>query len=236
MTRLRRRGARDERLAPWMAAAVILGGWGIAARLIAPDPAPPPAASSTVMPPPAVEPTVESDAVAISETREVDDDVAATETVADDPDASGNLALLRARNLQIPVAGVDRRALASSFGDARGSSRVHEALDILAPRGTPVVATEAGTIVKLFQSVRGGTTIYQFDPTGAFCYYYAHLDSYAPGLVQGDTVERGQTIGYVGTTGNAPPQTPHLHFAIFRLGPERHWWEGVAIDPYQVLR
>jgi murein DD-endopeptidase MepM/ murein hydrolase activator NlpD len=126
--------------------------------------------------------------------------------------------------------------LISSFSDARGSSRVHEALDILSPRGTPVVAAEAGTIVKLFESARGGTTIYQFDPSGSFCYYYAHLDSYAPGLREGATVERGQTIGYVGTTGNAPPQTPHLHFAIFRLGPERHWWEGVPIDPYLVLK
>ena len=82
----------------------------------------------------------------------------------------------------------------------------------------------------------GGTTIYQFDLTGAFCYYYAHLDAYEPGLAEGDTVERGEIIGYVGTTGNAPPATPHLHFAITRLGPERQWWEGVAIDPYLVLR
>ena len=84
--------------------------------------------------------------------------------------------------------------------------------------------------------MRGGTTIYQFDPTGSFCYYYAHLDAYEPGLGEGDTVERGETIGYVGTTGNAPPGTPHLHFAIFRLGPERQWWEGVPIDPYLVLQ
>ena len=105
----------------------------------------------------------------------------------------------------------------------------------MAPRGTPVVAADHGTIVKLFQSKRGGTTIYQFDPSGTFCYYYAHLDGYVPGLAQGDAVERGQTIGYVGSTGNASPGAPHLHFAIFRLGPEQRWWEGEPLDPYRIL-
>jgi murein DD-endopeptidase MepM/ murein hydrolase activator NlpD len=160
----------------------------------------------------------------------------ATRPVPADPVTSSDVEALRERNLLVPVAGVERTALVPSFRDARGSSRVHEALDVLAPRGTPVVAVEAGTIVKLFHSVRGGTTIYQFDPTGAFCYYYAHLDAYDPGLKEGKTVERGETIGYVGTTGNAPPGTPHLHFAVFRLGPERQWWEGVPIDPYLVLK
>jgi murein DD-endopeptidase MepM/ murein hydrolase activator NlpD len=237
MTRLRRRGARDEVLAPWLAAAVILGGWGLAARFVAPAPATDPATA----PPEAVEPasiaSTDVDAVAAtSDVRDVHGDVAPLDPVTVDPATSGDVEILRARDLLVPVAGVDRSALTSSFSDARGSSRVHEALDILSPRGTPVVAAEAGTIVKLFESVRGGTTIYQFDPSGSFCYYYAHLDAYAPGLREGATVERGQAIGYVGTTGNAPPETPHLHFAIFRLGPERHWWEGVPIDPYLVLK
>jgi murein DD-endopeptidase MepM/ murein hydrolase activator NlpD len=246
-----RRRARDEVLAPWVAAAVILGGWGLAARFIAPEiPVPPPRAPgagvvetaspsdrpdtplhAVMSPPPETGPAAHA-----STGDEASSSVPATRPVPADPVTSLDIAALRERNLLVPVAGVERTALASSFSDARGSTRVHEALDVLAPRGTPVVAVEAGTIVKLFRSVRGGTTIYQFDPTGAFCYYYAHLDSYEPGLKEGKTVERGETIGYVGTTGNAPPGTPHLHFAILRLGPERQWWEGEPIDPYLVLR
>jgi peptidoglycan hydrolase-like protein with peptidoglycan-binding domain len=103
------------------------------------------------------------------------------------------------------------------------------------PRATPVVAVADGIIQKLFLSKPGGITIYEFGPVGVFCYYYAHLDRYAAGLAEGMPVKRGDTIGYVGTTGNAPPETPHLHFAIFRLGPEKHWWQGMAIDPYPVL-
>jgi murein DD-endopeptidase MepM/ murein hydrolase activator NlpD len=241
-TRLHRRRARDEMLAPWIAAAVILGGWGLAARFIAPErvPAPaafPPAAIAEPSPPPiTAEPNPPAKVENPAPPAHASLDAPTPAPAASDPDVSRDVAALRERNLLIPVAGVDRAALVSSFSDARGSSRVHEALDVLAPRGTPVVAVETGTIVKLFRSVRGGTTIYQFDPSGAYCYYYAHLDRYESGLGEGDTVERGQIIGYVGTTGNAPPGTPHLHFAIFRLGPERQWWEGVPIDPYLVLR
>ena len=99
-----------------------------------------------------------------------------------------------------------------------------------------MLAVEDGTIAKLFTSVRGGLTIYQFDPTQTYAYYYAHLDGYAPGLRDESVVQRGQVIGYVGTTGNAPANTPHLHFTIFKLGPDRRWWEGTAIDPYLVFR
>jgi murein DD-endopeptidase MepM/ murein hydrolase activator NlpD len=109
-------------------------------------------------------------------------------------------------------------------------------MDILAPRGTPVLASVSGRVVKLFTSAAGGLTIYQFDEDERYCYYYAHLDSYAPDLTEGQTVSRGQVIGYVGTTGNAPPGTPHLHFAIFRLGPEKKWWEGEPLDPITFLR
>jgi len=112
----------------------------------------------------------------------------------------------------------------------------HEALDIAAPRGTPVRAVDDGRIAKLFRSVPGGITVYQFDPSARFAYYYAHLDRYADDLREGATVRAGDVIGYVGTTGNAPPDAPHLHFAIFRLGPERQWWRGTAINPYPVLR
>jgi murein DD-endopeptidase MepM/ murein hydrolase activator NlpD len=140
------------------------------------------------------------------------------------------------RDLVIPVEGVGPGQLVRSFDDARGSSRKHEAIDILAPMGTPVRAVENGTVARLFNSKAGGITIYQFDPTERFCYYYAHLQRYADGLRENDTVRRGQVIGYVGVSGNAPKDTPHLHFAVFRLTTEKRWWEGTPIDPYEVLR
>jgi murein DD-endopeptidase MepM/ murein hydrolase activator NlpD len=106
----------------------------------------------------------------------------------------------------------------------------------MAPRRTPVVAAQNGRIEKLFTSKAGGLTIYQFDPSETFSYYYAHLDGYAPGLHEGQTVQRGEVLAYVGSTGNASADAPHLHFAIFRLTPERRWWKGEPINPYPVLR
>lgn len=143
---------------------------------------------------------------------------------------------LASRELTVPVQGVEPDKLVRSYHDARSGGREHEALDILAPRGTAIIAVEDGRIAKLFTSVRGGLTIYLFDPSGAYCYYYAHLDQYADRLHDGQDVVRGEVIGYVGTTGNAPPNTPHLHFAVFKLGPEKHWWQGTAIDPYLIWR
>jgi murein DD-endopeptidase MepM/ murein hydrolase activator NlpD len=140
------------------------------------------------------------------------------------------------RRLEVPVLGTPRSALRGQFDEARGGSRKHEAIDILAPTGTPVLAVEDGTIAKLFLSEAGGITIYQFDPTSRYAYYYAHLDAYAPGLKDGDRVSRGQTIGYVGVSGNAPKDTPHLHFAIFELTEAKRWWQGTPIDPYPILR
>ena len=137
------------------------------------------------------------------------------------------------RQLTMPVLGIKPEDLTPQFYDARGE-RGHEALDIIAMQGEPVVAVEDGTIKKLFLSKPGGITIYQFDPTETYAYYYAHLDRYADGLAEGDMVKRGQVIGYVGMTGNAA--TPHLHFAIFRLGPEKQWWKGDALDPYPALK
>jgi len=151
------------------------------------------------------------------------------------PAASGDgAALLASRQLVVPVAGVPPAALADMFDDARGARR-HEAIDILAPRGTKVFAVDDGTVAKLFTSKPGGLTVYQFDPQGQLAYYYAHLDRYASGLAQGTTLRRGDLVGYVGTTGNAG-NTPHLHFAVFRLGPERRWWEGEPVNPYPALR
>lgn len=142
---------------------------------------------------------------------------------------------LRSRRLLLPVEGVDTRHIGDTYHDARGG-RVHEAIDILAPRGTPVLAVEDGRIEKLFKSDRGGLTIYLFDPTETYSYYYAHLDRYAPGLHEQQLVARGDTIGYVGTSGNAPPETPHLHFAIFKLDADRHWWQGTPLNPYSLWR
>jgi murein DD-endopeptidase MepM/ murein hydrolase activator NlpD len=134
------------------------------------------------------------------------------------------------------VQGITRDKLIDSFRDTRERIRQHEALDIPAPRGTPVLAVEDGTIEKLFTSERGGLTIYEFDPTRTYAYYYAHLDAYAPGLKERDAVRRGEVIGFVGTTGNAPANAPHLHFAFFILTAERNWWKGTALNPYDVWK
>jgi murein DD-endopeptidase MepM/ murein hydrolase activator NlpD len=138
--------------------------------------------------------------------------------------------------LQLPVQGVLARDLRDTFADGRDNNqRGHEAIDIHAPRGTPVLAVEDGPIVKLFLSQAGGITIYQFDVTGQLAYYYAHLDRYAADLGEGQTVRRGSVIGYVGSSGNASPDAPHLHFAIFRLGPEKQWWKGEPVNPFAYL-
>lgn len=137
--------------------------------------------------------------------------------------------------LLIPVAGVEAGQLFDTFNQMRGG-HPHEAIDIAAPQGTAVVAAEDGKIAKLFLSKPGGWTVYQFDPTERLAYYYAHLDRYAPGLAEGQEVKRGEVLGYVGSSGNANPAGPHLHFAIFVLGPEKRWWKGTAINPYPFLR
>ena len=105
----------------------------------------------------------------------------------------------------------------------------------MAARGTPVVAVEDGRVAKLFRSDAGGITIYQFDPSERYAYYYAHLQGYAPGIAEGRPLKRGDVIGQVGSTGNADPAAPHLHFAVFVLGPEKEWWKGTAINPYPLL-
>jgi murein DD-endopeptidase MepM/ murein hydrolase activator NlpD len=138
-------------------------------------------------------------------------------------------------HLAMPLAGVDVNKLPDTFNDARVGHK-HEALDIAAPRGTPVRAVAEGNVVKLFNSKQGGLTVYQFDNSRNWCFYYAHLDSYAPGLKEGMLLHRGDTLGYVGTTGDAPPNAPHLHLAVFQLGPAKNWWEGTAIDPLPLLK
>jgi murein DD-endopeptidase MepM/ murein hydrolase activator NlpD len=143
---------------------------------------------------------------------------------------------LRDRQLELPVRGALSLELRDSFSETRGSTHRHEAIDIMAPRNTEVLAVEDGTIARLFESKAGGTTVYQFDPTTRYVYYYAHLERYAHGLQEGNHVHRGQVLGYVGTSGNAPKDTPHLHFAIFRLTEKKQWWQGSPMNPYDVLR
>ena len=149
--------------------------------------------------------------------------------------ASEDEALLAARALAVPVEGVVAAELRDTFSAGR-PGHPHEAIDIAAPRGTRVYAVDDGKVAKLFTSVPGGLTIYHFDPQQKLAYYYAHLDRYAEGLREGASVHRCDLLGYVGTTGNAPANAPHLHFAVFRLGPERRWWEGTPLNPYAALR
>lgn len=142
---------------------------------------------------------------------------------------------VQATSMLIPVDGVKQNQLLDTFNDARGGGRIHDAIDIMAPKGTSVFAVNDGKVAKLFNSKQGGLTVYQFDTGEIHAYYYAHLDSYAIGLVEGSLLKRGDLIGYVGSTGNASPEAPHLHFAIFVLGPEKKWWQGTAINPYPML-
>jgi peptidoglycan LD-endopeptidase LytH len=156
-------------------------------------------------------------------------------TGAGEPSAA--IDALRRHDLRVPIDGVSVESMRGGFDERRDAGgRPHEAVDMLAPRNTPVHAVEHGTIAKLFVSQAGGNTIYQYDPSERFCYYYAHLERYAEGLRDGAPVARGEVIGFVGTSGNAPANTPHLHFAIFELTPERHWWQGTPIDPYLAFR
>ena len=139
--------------------------------------------------------------------------------------------------LAIPVAGIKPDQLIDTYTQARaGGQRTHDAIDIMAAEGTPVIAAAPGTVEKLFfSSGGGGITVYVRSGDGRWIYYYAHLASYAPGLIEGQPVRRGQLIGRVGHTGNANPAGPHLHFAIFRMNPGERWWQGTAINPYPLL-
>ena len=139
--------------------------------------------------------------------------------------------------LAIPVAGLKPEQLSDTFTQARaGGARVHDAIDIMAPTGTPVLAAAPGTVEKLFFSKGGGgITAYIRSDDGKWIYYYAHLDEYAPGLNEGDKIRRGQRIGSVGSTGNANPAGPHLHFAIHRMDPGERWYHGSPVNPYPLL-
>jgi len=138
--------------------------------------------------------------------------------------------------LIIPVAGVRPEQLLDTFDDARSEGRVHDAIDIPAAAETPVLAAANGKIVKLFQSERGGTTIYELNANQDLIFYYAHLSRYADGLAEGDLVRQGQIIAYVGDTGNAGAGNYHLHFSIAAVSDPKRYWEGTNINPYPLLQ
>jgi peptidoglycan LD-endopeptidase LytH len=155
--------------------------------------------------------------------------VSRTDSVTLAPEAA-----LAAKGLIIPVEGVDPSRVRDSYTAARGG-RTHDAVDILAPRGTPVIAADAGTILRLRQNDAGGITIYQLDPDERFVYYYAHLDRYEQGLVEGMSIRKGDVLGFVGTTGNAPKDTPHLHFQVMLYRGRGQYWGGDPINPHPYL-
>jgi murein DD-endopeptidase MepM/ murein hydrolase activator NlpD len=137
--------------------------------------------------------------------------------------------------LLIPVEGIKLAQLSDNYDQPRGKERHHEALDIMAPKGTKVIAVADGKVVKLFNSKPGGLTVYQFDPSEKYSYYYAHLDRYADGVKEGTVLKRGDLVGYVGVTGNANKDGPHLHFAVFELTPKKEWWKGTPINPFPLM-
>jgi len=187
-------------------------------------PAPQPRAKAIEKPkvePLPVAPAPPADAVKVPE---------GTTTVTD-----ADLNYIAARNLLIPVSGVPASRLRDTFTQARSEGRQHDAIDIMAPEGTPVLATTDGLLLKLFQSDRGGVTLYELDPSGRYVYYYAHLMRYADGITEGKQLRRGDVIAYVGDTGNAGAGNFHLHFAISKLTSPRKWSSGDPINPYPFL-
>lgn len=152
------------------------------------------------------------------------------------PAPIGSAPVVVTPNLIIPVAGVRPEDLQDTFSDARSDDRVHNAIDIMAAAGTPVLAAADGRIVKLFQSERGGIAIYQLGADESTIYYYAHLERYAADLAEGQAVNQGNVIGYVGDTGNAGAGNYHLHFAVWLTADPKRYWEGENINPYPLLK
>ncbi|MES2686237.1 MAG: M23 family metallopeptidase [Pseudomonadota bacterium] len=220
-------------------AGVVVGAWfRPAATTQSPPAAAMPAAGvvAVTAPPAAAPPAAVLQTPPVAAVAEPAPNTDATPAVLAVPADASDLSRLRGRGLAIPVKGFSAAQLSDNYTQGRAGGALHEALDIMAPRGTPVLAVEDGPIAKLFLSKPGGITLYQFDPSGEFAYYYAHLDAYADGIAEGGSVRKGQVIGYVGSTGNASPEAPHLHFAIYKLGPEKQWWRGTPINPFLIWR
>jgi murein DD-endopeptidase MepM/ murein hydrolase activator NlpD len=152
------------------------------------------------------------------------------------PVAPADLEALKHEGFLIPVAGVEAKDLTDSFDEMRGGTRRHNAIDIMAARNTPVLSAVSGVVLKLHNSKAGGITVYAADPSRRFVLMYGHLDSYKPGLKEGDILKRGDVIGFVGSTGNANPLAPHLHFQITRNDNLKEWWKGTPLNPFLVYR
>ncbi|HKR01844.1 MAG TPA: peptidoglycan DD-metalloendopeptidase family protein [Pyrinomonadaceae bacterium] len=190
----------------------------------------PPVAGPTALPVPSPLPSVETEVTPAPEATATESaPTPVPSPVAPQPPSTSSSRLL------IPVAGVRPEQLRDTFKDSRSEGRVHDAIDIPAPRGTPVLAAADGRIIKLFQSVPGGTTLYQLDPDNRTVYYYAHLDRYADGLAEGHVARRGEVIAYVGDTGNAGAGNYHLHFSVLIVADPKRYWDGTNINPYPLL-
>ncbi len=213
-------------------------------RAVPDDPAPavaaaPPVAAATGVPASQIEgqlpaaPLVEADLSTLDLPLRPYQDLPAADAPPSPADAAA--AAAGTGKLMVPVQGIKTAGLTDTYDQPRGKQRQHEALDIMAAKGTPVLAVADGKVEKLFSSKPGGTTLYQFDPSGRYAYYYAHLDRYADGIKEGMELKRGQLLGYVGVTGNSDPNAPHLHFAMFELTPEKQWWKGTPVNPYPLM-
>lgn len=184
------------------------------------------------VPTPEVVPSTES----VTPTPELAEIETNTNQTANNSQIQNNYSTESAQTLMIPVVGIKREQLQDTYTAARSENRVHNAIDIMAAGGTPVVATSDGEIVKFFDSVRGGITIYQYSPDKHFIYYYAHLQKRADNLKEHDFVTRGTVIGYVGDTGNAGAGNFHLHFEIMTLADPKRYFDGVDVNPYPLLK
>jgi murein DD-endopeptidase MepM/ murein hydrolase activator NlpD len=155
--------------------------------------------------------------------------------VADVGSSSSDMAYLFSRHLLMPVAGADMSKVDDSFSEPRDGGRVHRAIDILAPRGTPILSADDGKILRMSSSSLGGITMYTVDPDARLVYYYAHMDHYNDAMSPGREIVKGDTLGFVGTTGNAPKDMPHLHFQVMRWPADGKYWDGEPIDPFEAL-
>ena len=156
-------------------------------------------------------------------------------TVAVVGSSASEAAYLLSRRLLVPVAGADMSKVEDSFYEPRDGGRTHRAIDILAPRGTPILAADDGKILRMSTSELGGISMYTVDPDARLVYYYAHMDRYNDAMSPGREIVKGDTLGYVGTTGNAPKNTPHLHFQVMRWPADNRYWDGDPIDPFEAL-
>ncbi len=162
---------------------------------------------------------------------------AAPAPVPSEPSAAGasSAEYLIDRHLLLPVAGANMAKVADSFNEGRDTDRTHHAIDILAPRGTPILSADDGKVLRMSSNSLGGITMYTVDPENRLVYYYAHMDHYNDAMSPGRAIVKGDTLGFVGTTGNAPKDTPHLHFQVMAWPANGKYWNGEPIDPYQAL-